>query len=36
MRAHVGPVIALGLSEPIIGLMVGSMAGNLMLEDDSK
>jgi hypothetical protein len=36
MRALVGLVIALGLLGPVIGLMVGSMAGNLMLEDDSK
>ena len=36
MRALVGLVIALGLLGPIIGLIVGSMAGNLTLEDDSK
>ena len=36
MRALVGLVIALGLLGPVIGLIVGSMAGNLMLEDDSK
>jgi len=36
MRALVGLVIALGLLGPVIGLMVGSMVGNLMLEDDSK
>ena len=36
MRAFVGLVIALGLLGPVIGLIVGSMAGNLMLEDDSK
>jgi hypothetical protein len=36
MRALVGLVIALGLLGPVIGLMIGSMAGNLMLEDDSK
>jgi hypothetical protein len=36
MRALVGLVIALGLLGPIIDLIVGSMAGNLMLEDDSK
>ncbi len=35
MRALVGLVIALGLLGPIIGLKVGSMVGNLMLEDDS-
>ncbi len=36
MRALVGLVIALGLLGPVIGLKVGSMVGNLMLEDDSK
>jgi len=36
MRALVGLVIALGLLGPVIGLIVGSMAGNLTLEDDSK
>ena len=36
MRALVGLVIALGLLGPVIGLIVGSMAGNLMLEDASK
>jgi hypothetical protein len=36
MKALVGLVIALGLLGPVIGLIVGSMAGNLMLEDDSK
>ena len=36
MRALVGLVIALGLLGPVIGLVVGSMAGNLTLEDDSK
>ena len=36
MRALVGLMIALGLLGPIIGLTVGSMVGNLMLEDDSK
>jgi uncharacterized membrane protein YeaQ/YmgE (transglycosylase-associated protein family) len=36
MRALVGLVIALGLLWPVIGLIVGSMAGNLTLEDDSK
>jgi hypothetical protein len=36
MRALVSLVIALGLLGPVIGLIVGSMAGNLMLEDDSK
>ncbi len=36
MRALVGLVIAVGLMGPVIGLIVGSMAGNLMLEDDSK
>ena len=29
-------MIALGLLGPIIGLIVGSMVGNLTLEDDSK
>ena len=36
MRALVGLVIALGLLGPVIGLIVGSMAGTLTLEDDSK
>ena len=36
MRALVGLVIALGLLGPVIGLIVGPMAGNLTLEDDSK
>ena len=36
MRALVGLVIALGLLGPVIGLILGSMAGNLTLEDDSK
>ncbi len=36
MRALVGLVIALGLFGPIISLIVGSMVGNLMLEDNSK
>ena len=36
MRALVGLVIALGLLGPVIGLIVGSMGGNLTLEDDSK
>ncbi len=36
MRALVGLVIAVGLMGPVIGLIVGRMAGNLMLEDDSK
>jgi hypothetical protein len=36
MRALVGLVIALGLLRPAIGLKVGAMVGNLMLEDDSK
>ena len=36
MRALVGLVIALGLLGPVIGLKVGSMVGNLMLQDDSK
>ena len=36
MRALVGLVIALGLLGPIIGLKVGSVVSNLMLEDDSK
>ncbi len=36
MRALVGLVIALGLLGPVIGLIVGSMVGNLMLEDDFK
>jgi hypothetical protein len=36
MRALVGLVIALGLLGPVIGLIVGSMAGNQTLEDDSK
>ncbi len=36
MRALVGLVIAVGLMGPVIGSIVGSMAGNLMLEDDSK
>ena len=36
MRALAGLVIAVGLMGPVIGLIVGSMVGNLMLEDDSK
>ena len=36
MRALVGLVIALGLLGPVIGLIAGSMAGTLTLEDDSK
>jgi hypothetical protein len=36
MRALVGLVIAVGLMGPVIGSIVGLMAGNLMLEDDSK
>ena len=36
MRDVVGSAIAIGLMGPIIGLIVGSMVGNLMLEDDSK
>ncbi len=36
MRALVGLVIAVGLMGPVIGSIVGLMAGNLMLENDSK
>jgi hypothetical protein len=36
MRALVGLVIAVYLMGPVIGLIFGSMAGNLMLKDDSK
>ena len=36
MRAIVGSAIAVSLMGPIIGSIFGLMAGNLMLEDDSK